>query len=65
MKFFNFFYRTALHTAINLQNIELVKLFVERKDTDVNIKSILKEKILISFPKYYSNTISNNLKNLI
>lgn len=54
-----------MHTAINLQNIELVKLFVERKDTDVNIKSILKEKILISFPKYYSNTISNNLKNLI
>lgn len=43
MKFNNFiFNRTVLLMSVYEQNVEIVKLLLERKDTDVNIKSITK-----------------------
>lgn len=37
-----FFNKTALHIAVELENIEIVKLLLKHKNIDVNINSILK-----------------------
>lgn len=40
MKFINTISETALHYAIEKQNIEIVKLLLQNHNIDVNIKNI-------------------------
>lgn len=42
MKFYISFYHTALITAIESENVEIVKLLMANKKIDVNIPYILK-----------------------
>lgn len=43
------FYKTALYIACEKCNVEMVKLLLNRKDIDVNDKSILYLIIFMSF----------------
>lgn len=38
------FYLTALHKAVNLENIEIVKLLLEHEKLDINIYDVFKYK---------------------
>lgn len=57
----NFFYKTALHTAIEKGNVEIANLLLSNKTINVNIKTILDLINLnkISQKKIFLNTISN------
>lgn len=41
VKIFMLFQKTSLYIAVQKQNIEIVRLLLERNDLDVNAKSIL------------------------
>ena len=41
MKFHKYFNKPVLHIAVEIGNVEIVKLLLARKDINVNIKSIL------------------------
>lgn len=49
MKLFVFIYKTALCLAIDLGDIEIIKLLLTRKDIDVNQKKISKTIAFIKF----------------
>lgn len=49
MKFQFLFYDTALTIAIEKGDPEMVSLLLSRPETDINFKSILNPKLLISF----------------
>ena len=49
MKFSYVFNKTAIHIAIEKQNLEIIRLLLAQKGINVNIMSILKTKIIIQF----------------
>lgn len=49
MKFVHQFHRTALHIAVEKENIEIVKSLLSNNTIDVNIKSISICYLLITF----------------
>lgn len=48
MKFlFKFFFKTAIHIAVEKENIEMIQLLLDNSKVDVNLKSIFKFNIFI------------------
>lgn len=52
-------YKTALHIAVEKENIEIIRLLLSREDIDVNILLILNLKFLNIILNYVLNSISN------
>ena len=51
--FFFSIYRTALHVAVEKENLEIVKLLLSNKNIDINQRSILKNTFLYHSKSYF------------
>ena len=58
MKFWVFFYLTALYLAIKKSNTEIVKIMLSKPGVDINIKNVSK-KIIYTILTNYLNIVWN------